>query len=518
MVRLLFVKLGSNPETRPIVENIRSRLGDCFIAGVEETLDVTDSVYDEVLTSHDDALFGAFSKFNIDGLAMNPALYEEVRLFEGQGLRMIERLQYYPQDNYKMPKHTPRYRDSFQSRSDLFYRYCLFWNEVLTTRKFDAVVAQNLAHMAWDFSLEKLCVSRQIPFLFLHEVGQWPRNNYIHESVDQLGQLSLGRELKEICKANWQAESEYRVRKHLARIKDSSPVNDPFFEKWLPNEGKAFKTGPIASILRSGNVRQNLNETGDLVTAIIHKVKRLLTHPIQTARKSRRTLHRAIETSRVRRTELRIASHSKLSEPFVYFPLHFQPEASTGSKGRHFVEQREAVALIAGSLPPSWHLVVKEHPHQYRRLYPRNNFFWQRLAAIPKVVIVPHFEDNQELINRCEGVVSISHSTVATEAWITGSRVVFLGHSHLSEAPGVAVVETTEQLQEVWRSPKPQTDPKLIESYLKEVEDSTVEGTLYGTAWYLPEIEQTKINQRTQNNVTELILAWLSTKGLYNYQ
>ena len=119
--------------------------------------------------------------------------------------------------------------------------------------------------------------------------------------------------------------------------------------------------------------------------------------------------------------------------------------------------------------------------------------------------------------NPCLKQGLISHSSIATEAWASGKRVVFLGDSHLREAPGVSVVETLEELRQVWLSLPPSVSDDEIIKYLKQVEDSTVEGTLYGSAWYLSESEQTDINQRTQHNVTEIILAWLSTKGLYRY-
>ena len=121
-MRLLFVKLGSNAETRPIIEKIRDRLGDCFIAGVEEWLDTPDSVFDEVLTSHDDALYGAYTKVDVHRLAVSPALYEEIRLFEGQAMRMVDRVKYHVQADYLFAAGMPEYDDSFQARSDLVFR------------------------------------------------------------------------------------------------------------------------------------------------------------------------------------------------------------------------------------------------------------------------------------------------------------------------------------------------------------------------------------------------------------
>jgi len=517
IVKLLFVKLGSNPETRPIVENIRVRLGDCYIAGVGESLQDVDTPYDELITSHYDGLFGSFRKFDLESLAMTPQLYDEVRTFEGQGLRMIERMKYYHQPDYDLPTSTPRFRDSFQARSDLFFRYCLFWDAVLRRYEFDAVITQNLSHMAWDLPLEKLCNLRAIPYLYFHEVGQWPRINYLGETVDELGDLTLGRHLKSMCEASWSPETPNRVVQHLGRIRGLTTVSDPLFGRLEPAPPAKFKTGPFASILRNGDVRQNLDGLGDITRAVSKKLSRLISSPISTSSKTRSTLVRAFRTSLSRKAEIQVAKPLDSSSPFVFFPLHFQPEASTGAKGRHFVEQREAAAMISQSLPEGWKLVIKEHPHQYRRLYDRKNFFWQRIASIPNVIVVRHDTDDRELVSLSEGVVSLSHSTIATRAWLSNVRTVFLAHSHLRSAPGVHMISSLDELRQVWRSPKPLLrDDELLE-YLREVEDSTIECTLYGSPRYLPAEKQSEIIKRSQKNVTEVILAWLSLKGICQY-
>lgn len=517
MIRLLLFKLGSNPETQPIVRSLRKQLGDCFIAGVEESRHAQASAFDEILTSHEDGMFGGFSRLDLDGLAMTSDLYEEIRSFEGQGLRMIERLNYYPQENYLMPEHTPQFGDSFQARSDLFFRYCLFWSEILHVYKFDAVISQNIAHSAWDLPLEKLCEKRGIPHLIFSDVGQWPRVQFIQESVEGIGNLSLGLRLKQLCAPRWMPETPDRVVQHLSRLTKSKPIDDPLFNKLLPREGEKFRTGVTSAFLNRGDVRSEIESTSDFFRVLYKKIRRLLMEPKDVLTGLPLLLSRVRRTRKSMKDELMVCQDLSFSMPFVFFPLHFQPEASTSARGRHFVEQREAIALVARSLPSDWRLVVKEHPHQYRRLYARTNYFWQRVSKIPRVVIVRHDLDSQEILKNSEGIVSISNSSIASEAWALGKRVVILGDSHFREAPGVTTTNSLEGLQRCWDSPPPKTSESQIYDYLRRVEDATVEGTLYGSAWYLPKQKQHELNSRMQNNVTEIILAWLSVKGLCDY-
>ncbi|MFM8266255.1 MAG: hypothetical protein ACKOAI_09370, partial [Acidimicrobiia bacterium] len=56
-----------------------------------------------------------------------------------------------------------------------------------------------------------------------------------------------------------------------------------------------------------------------------------------------------------------------------------------------------------------------------------------------------------------------------------------------------------------------------MEKYLRRVEDSTFEAALFGRPGHLTDAEAEVVIARTQHNITEMILAWLSTKGLTNY-
>jgi hypothetical protein len=519
MIQLLFVKLGSNPETRPIVEAIRSRIPGCRILGVEERLDTPNSVFDEVITSHDDALFGSYSKFDLTGLHMSSELYEEVRLFEGQAMRMIDRIKYHNQKEYISPLGgVPRYQDSFDSRADLVFRHSLFWDLILRTWKIDAVVSQNFSHLGFDLPLVKFCEKRLIPHLIFNDVGQFPGVLYVQESVQSFGDLKLGEMIRSLCGHRLLPETTNRVTGHLARLKGDTAVLNPVNLPASVAQGKRFKTGILRSILNQSNPRLEIQGSAEVLRALLRKLTRLIRYPRRTVTGALRTFDRAKKTRRSMKDERAVSERVLPAGKFVFFPLHFQPEASTSAKGRHFVDQREAVALVAESLPTNWMLVVKEHPHQWRRLYPRSRNYWKRIASIPKVRVIPHDYENPSIIQRCEGLVSISHSTLGVEAWANGKKVVFLGDSHLREAPGIFCTNSLEELRRLWDSGAsgPITEPEIL-SYLQRVENATFEGALYGTPAKLSASEAESFNRRTQHNIAEVILSWLSMKNLANY-
>jgi hypothetical protein len=398
------------------------------------------------------------------------------------------------------------------------FRHSLFWDLILRTWKIDAVVSQNFSHLGFDLPLVKFCEKRLIPHLIFNDVGQFPGVLYVQESVQSFGDLKLGEMIRSLCGHRLLPETTNRVTGHLARLKGDTAVLNPVNLPASVAQGKRFKTGILRSILNQSNPRLEIQGSAEVLRALLRKLTRLIRYPRRTVTGALRTFDRAKKTRRSMKDERAVSERVLPAGKFVFFPLHFQPEASTSAKGRHFVDQREAVALVAESLPTNWMLVVKEHPHQWRRLYPRSRNYWKRIASIPKVRVIPHDYENPSIIQRCEGLVSISHSTLGVEAWANGKKVVFLGDSHLREAPGIFCTNSLEELRRLWDSGAsgPITEPEIL-SYLQRVENATFEGALYGTPAKLSASEAESFNRRTQHNIAEVILSWLSMKNLANY-
>ena len=64
-------------------------------------------------------------------------------------------------------------------------------------------------------------------------------------------------------------------------------------------------------------------------------------------------------------------------EPYVFFPMHHQPEASTCSESPAWVYQDMIIEQLAIHAPGEFKVVVKEHPRSYGR---RGEKFFGRLA------------------------------------------------------------------------------------------------------------------------------------------
>lgn len=119
---------------------------------------------------------------------------------------------------------------------------------------------------------------------------------------------------------------------------------------------------------------------------------------------------------------------------YAYFPLHLQPEMTTSSLGGMYVDQMLAIERLARKMPSGSRVVVKENPKQNE--YQRPASFYERLAAIPNVVLVPTKIDTFDLIKRSLFVATVT-GTAGWEAVNLGKPALVFGKAWYERLPGV---------------------------------------------------------------------------------
>ncbi|MGQ0429833.1 MAG: capsular polysaccharide export protein, LipB/KpsS family [Gammaproteobacteria bacterium] len=130
--------------------------------------------------------------------------------------------------------------------------------------------------------------------------------------------------------------------------------------------------------------------------------------------------------------------------PFVYFPLHLQPEATTLPMGDVFVDQYWAVEMLAGALPDGWMIVLKEHPVQ--RMAKRDYGFYERLGRMPQVRLVSRSTDTFRLHEESRAVATIT-GTAGWEGLLLDKPVIVFGNAFYRGAPGTINVDDPAELR-----------------------------------------------------------------------
>lgn len=128
--------------------------------------------------------------------------------------------------------------------------------------------------------------------------------------------------------------------------------------------------------------------------------------------------------------------------PYVFYPLHLEPEAALLVHGSYFEDQLQVIRNIARSLPIGWQIAVKEHPVM-RGLRPLT--FYRALRSIPNLRLLPFATPTNEVILRSR-IVAVVSGTVGLEASVIGKPVLMFGEFPWDYAPGVRRVGKLDEL------------------------------------------------------------------------
>ncbi len=110
-------------------------------------------------------------------------------------------------------------------------------------------------------------------------------------------------------------------------------------------------------------------------------------------------------------------------ENFVFFPMHFQPEASTLVNGLRYSNQISLIESISMSLPVNYTLIVKEHP---RGRGTRPLWQYKFINQLHNVQISDY--DSKDILRKASAVIIISGS-IGLEACAMDKPVICLGRT-----------------------------------------------------------------------------------------
>lgn len=496
-LRVLLIGIGSDYYTTGLISSLRDAGVISFAAGViDEHQD--HSPFDRVPAHFSEGLFGDYQNFTDDGAGVSDPLYSEICSAEGGILRQMDRLVYEPLAR----RRNEPFEGSFDDRRRLLFKHLRFWDKTLLDLAIDAVIFHNLPHQVFDTVLYHMCKSRGIPTLIFSSVGVFKDTYFVSESIEDAGLLDFGAKLRAANVNNW-IDTDDRVNRDWTRVC-----------KIVDSGGEAHVATDSFSILRSlindGHAGGSRGTMRDFVKALWRRLRRMR-RQVSTSRVSLSLKSRRIRDVRsARREELKHASNSPLPERFVYFPLHFQPEASTTARGRHYVELREVVASVASSMPEGVILVIKEHPHQYDKLLPRPSGFFSELAGIPRVQLIDSSARSSDIRQKCLGVVTVSGSN-GFEVLASGRQVIAFGSAAWREAPGVWTIrsqaDVVSALDSVCSAPPLSRDN--YRSYIQRLRNSTFLADLSDSRAARTHDEDELLRRATFTNVKTIISSWL---------
>ncbi len=144
-----------------------------------------------------------------------------------------------------------------------------------------------------------------------------------------------------------------------------------------------------------------------------------------------------------KRATLRLADLS--DRPFVYYPLHMEPEIALQGMSPEYFFQLGCIAAISRDLPAGTLLVVKETLAALGR---RPADFYDQIRAFKNVVMIDPLEFGLDVVRQCAAVATIT-GTGGFEGAVMGKPVISFGrHNQYNFLPHVSLVTDESKLAE----------------------------------------------------------------------
>lgn len=122
------------------------------------------------------------------------------------------------------------------------------------------------------------------------------------------------------------------------------------------------------------------------------------------------------------------------TKEYVFYPLHFEPEATLSYFVDPYVDQSVVIETIARALKTNQVLIVKEHPQQLGALFEKK---YQLIKKRNSNILYLSGEITSEEVSRHTSLLVTLTGTAGWEAYIRKKRVIVLGNVFYDKFHGV---------------------------------------------------------------------------------
>jgi len=484
---MFLVKLGTHPVAAGIAAEIRDLVPGVRVLGIETDFSSVNDIgvgviHEKMVAAIDE------QEWWEEHLFVAPDLYQKLRGYEGQWLRMMERLPSSKRRNNSFGLLCESDAEGFLDRKfQIVLRSIAMWDRILDANSVDALVFQNIPHNFWDAILYRVAQAKNIPTLVFH-INTRPFLDaiYVYENINQMGDLEIGRNLLS------SAESLFGL------VPDSS-------------SRRARMTSSIAI----GSLEQQQPKSERATTRmIVDALNRSL-----SSRVSPKIVLNSLVQKRVNRLRDRewnsCISDGQIPQKFFMIELQRPGNATTLVKGFAYANPYQMIAHIEDSLPRGWELLIRESSRPKSERRPRHKDFWSQIASIPKVYVAHPNLNLETLLSSTTGVIELGYSTLAMRAIILEMPVIVLGLTHLKNVPNTYVIEDATELTEILRrvaadssqsSQGTGNSRNLLDEWIEKTAQSTIEGNLTVTNRF--GVPNDEYKERLVSNTARVIAAW----------
>ena len=372
--------------------------------------------------------------------ALDQPLLEELAFCESISLHMMNRMD--RSDIF-----------SFQEREQLFKYFLRYWSAVLDRFRPEVVVTPVSPHLVYDYVLYCLCKQRKILTILFEQTSL---DGWIYpERRFEEGSLALKQKYHDLLRSYDSGSLKTisltdEAAAYLQRVSGDYASAVPFYMKDQAAQKNLITYLGKELLLHPKGIPEMVQK-GQYLFSRSHYVKQQGKRIQNSDMKGFEYLFNKLEgiqkKNALKRHYQSLQKPADFDEPYLYLPLHYQPENTSCPLGEAFVDQFLIIDMLSQCVPPGWKIYVKEHTSQWHpKMHgecSRSTELYGQATALGNVRLVPVSTPNFELIDHAKAVVTIT-GTAGWEAVVRGRPVLLYGHAWYKFCEGVFYVPSVD--------------------------------------------------------------------------
>jgi hypothetical protein len=362
-------------------------------------------------------------------------------------------------------KYNKYYKFNYEEILSIVEKECKFFEEVLDEIKPDYFLS-NIITQQQSYLLSRICKAKNISVLSEGIVRFGDRFRItdglqfdIHENIDLTGK-------------KYPKKSENEINEFLKSYKprnaslDLDKRGNTELLKNSPNSNyKASKFEKIKAVLDFIFLKKY--EHYDYTSYGRTKFNVMI--------KGNSKLNKVIKKSRKKFIDKFFTKDIQDKQPFVYFPLHVEPEISLLMGAPYYTDQFSVITNIAKSIPINYKLLVKEHPGQEEHGW-RESEFYKKILELPNVFLIHPSITSDEIISKSSLVFTIRGTASLEAVFHKKPSIVFHHEDGYTTIPSIKIIKNFSEIpQAIKESLEKEVKLEDLSDFINYIQENSFE-------------------------------------------
>lgn len=343
---------------------------------------------------------------------------------------------------------SPEWNDHYT----IYMHNLFFWYNFLMEKRITHVFFSAIPHEGYDYMIYCLCKYLNISVLMINvSILQYRRyflrdiydiNAVIGKEYQKIQQMYQNKGIEDVLLEgetailfqNWASLEPEKMKPWYMRV-------DPFSRRLKTRLGETNLIRLWRGILGAEYLKYG--RSGKFVFNSVLKIPLLMEVVFTAIKRMQLVVPVRRESIRLNNFYNSLAVSPNYSEKYIYFPLHYQPEATSNPMGGGmYADQILPISILSRSLPENIKIYVKSHPEQLALM--RSKEYYLDLARIPKVKLIKLECSTYDLMKNATAVASLT-GTALWECQFFGIPALVFGYSLKNLAPLSFPVRSVEE-------------------------------------------------------------------------